>query len=105
MPDALLAAALLACVLGMGWLALAMDAHGRQVWGQGPGIGAARVLRGLGVLALGSALGLCLAVDHASMAVLVWVMGLALGALLVAMVLAWRARWLGVLAPWAGRGS
>jgi hypothetical protein len=34
------------------------------------------------------------------MAVLVWVMSLAAGALTTAFVLTWRAHWLRVLAPW-----
>ncbi|MFT3778407.1 MAG: DUF3325 domain-containing protein [Ottowia sp.] len=98
---ALLAAALLACTLGMGWLALAMQAHWAQVW---PGVPLARPgrLRVLGALALAASLALCLAADHASMAVLVWVMALAASALGVAMVLTWRPRWLRGLA-WAAR--
>lgn len=105
MPDALLlVAALAACVAGMGWLALAMDGHWTQACGTAPRRPAtARRLRVLGWLALAAALALCLAVDHASMAVLVWVMALAAAALTVAFTLAWRAHWLRVLLPWAGR--
>lgn len=99
----LLAAALLACLAGMGWLALAMDAHARQVWGRALAAGSAKLLRVLGALALAAGLVLCLAVDHASMAVLVWVMALAGAALAVAFTLAWRARWLALLAPWVRR--
>ena len=96
----LLAAALATCLAGMGWLALAMPAHAQQVWGAPPSPVAARILRVLGALALAVSLGLCLAADHASMAVLVWVMALAVAALAVAFLLAWRSRWLRVLAPW-----
>lgn len=103
MPDAFLhAATLLACVAGMGWLALAMDVHARQAWGRALGPGAARLLRVLGGAALFVGLLLALAADHASMAVLVWVMALAGAALAVAFALAWRPRWLRWLAPWIG---
>lgn len=103
MRDALLlCAAVLAAVAGMGWLALAMDVHWEQVRGAAPLPRATqRVLRVLGALGLGASLALCLAVDHASMASLVWVMALAAAALAVAFALTWRPRWLRVLA-WAG---
>nr|WP_246373200.1 DUF3325 family protein [Lysobacter spongiae] len=101
----MLAIALAACIVGVGWLALAMDVHGRQAWGRAAGAKAKRALRAMGAAALVVALVLCLRVDHATMAVLVWVMALAVGAVAVAMMLAWRARWLGLLAPWFGRGS
>lgn len=99
----LLLAALLASVAGMGWLALSMQAHAQQVWGRAPALATVRLLRGLGILGLAIALGLCLLVDHASMAALVWVMALVAAALFVAFILAWRAHWLGVLAPWLRR--
>jgi hypothetical protein len=95
-----LAAALLMAVAGMAWLALAMPVHAHQAWGEMPSPGARRVLRGLGFVALGIALVMCLRVDHASMAVLVWVMALAAGALIVALALAWHPRRLRVFAPW-----
>jgi hypothetical protein len=95
-----LAAALLMAVAGMAWLALAMPVHAHQAWGELPSPRARRVLRGLGYVALGTALVLCLRVDHASMAVLVWVMALAAGALSTALVLAWHPRRLRLLAPW-----
>lgn len=97
----LLAAALLACLAGMGWLALAMDVHWAQVRGPALPRATARRLRLLGALSLGAALVLCLRADHASMAVLVWVMALAAAALVVALTLSWRPRWLRVLA-WLG---
>lgn len=96
----LLAAALAASVAGMGWLALAMQVHALQVWKRTLAPAAVTVLRVLGSIALLAALLLCLAADHATMAVLVWVMALAGAAVAVAFTLAWRARWLGVLAPW-----
>lgn len=97
----LLTAALLACLAGMGWLALAMEVHWAQVRGQALPPAAARRLRLLGALSLCAALALCLRADHASMAALVWVMALAAAALAVALTLSWRPRWLGVLA-WLG---
>lgn len=102
MPDAvMLAAALAASVLSMAWLALAMETHWEQVRGTAPlPARTVRALRLLGAAGLGASLALCLAVDHASMAVLVWVMGLAASALAVAFALSWRPRWLAVLMPW-----
>lgn len=105
MPESLavavpLAAALLMAVAGMAWLALAMPVHAQQAWGELPSPPARRVLRGLGFVALGAALVLCLSADHASMAVLVWVMALAGSALSIALVLAWHPRGLRLLAPW-----
>lgn len=95
-----LAGAVLVCVLGMGWLALAIDTHWRQVRGREVELTAraVTVLRLLGAGALLASVLLCLRVDHASMASLVWVMTLAASALLVAFTLAWRPRWLAVLA-------
>ncbi|RZK99002.1 MAG: DUF3325 domain-containing protein [Rubrivivax sp.] len=97
----LLIAALLTSVAGMGWLALAMPVHALQAWDRLPSTGALKGLRWLGVSSLLMALCLCLAVDHASMASLVWVMAMVLAAVLVAMTLALRPRWLRLLAPWA----
>lgn len=100
MAALLLLAALLASVAGMGWLALSMPVHALQVWGAALPANAARMLRAAGALALFAALVLCLVVDHATMASLVWVMGLTAAAVGVAATLAWRPRWLGLLAPW-----
>ncbi len=91
----LLSAALLAALAGMGWFALAKDVHWEQVHGDRPqAAGKALLLRWLGTLGLAVSLGLCLAVDHASMACLVWIMTLAAAALAVAFTLTWRPRWL-----------
>jgi hypothetical protein len=54
-------------------------------------------MRCLGALALLASLLLCLRVDHASMAALVWVMGLVAAALLVAFTLSWKPRLLRAL--------
>jgi hypothetical protein len=92
-------AAALAALAGMTWLALAKEAHWRQVLGDLPRRSpVVRRLRTLGGCALASSLALRLGVDPPSMAVLVWVMTSTAAALLVAFTLGWRARWLRPLA-------
>lgn len=94
--------ALAACFCGLAWVALAMDVHWQQACGgDGPGTVRARALRLLGSTTLAGALALCLAVDHPSMAALVWIMALAGSALGIALLLAWRPHWLGWLVPGA----
>lgn len=91
----LLALALLLSFCGMGWFALAKDPHFQQVLGQGAERKrSARAVRSLGAGAVLASLALCLAVDHASMASLVWIMMLTAAALLVTFTLAYRPRWL-----------
>ena len=99
MPDGLiLFAAVVANIVGMGWFALAMEPHWRQVHGDGVRAPAVAMrLRVLGTAALAISLALCITVDHPTMAALVWVMALAGAALVIAFVLSWRARWLRVL--------
>jgi len=88
-------------LLGMVWLALAMDVH----WAQSRGIGLAEsrppsgVLRLLGGLALVSSLLMCLAADRPSIAVLVWIMLMVGAAFLVSFVLANRPRVLKLCFP------
>ena len=96
MPDSsLLAIALLLCVAGFSWFALAMEVHWQQVRGGSfPGRGTRSLLRWLGAAAVATSLLLCLRVDHASMASLVWVMMMAASALGVAFTLTWCPRWL-----------
>lgn len=96
---ALLGAALLASVAGMGWCALSMRVHAVQVWGRVPSTMVRGALRAAGAVSLVAALALCLAADHASMAVLVWAMAMTAAALSIAMTLASRPRVLRVLAP------
>lgn len=99
----ILIAALAVTVVGAAWLALSMDTHWEQVRGAQPASsGTVRLLRALGVAAWCVSLLLCLRVDHASMAALVWVMALAGSALIVAFTLTWRPRWLAPLVVWAG---
>jgi hypothetical protein len=103
-PDALyLWLAVVFSIAGLGWLALAMGVHWEQVLGSVPAShGTVRLLRVFGVSGLIASLGLCLQVDHASIAALVWFMTLAGGALAVAFTLTWRARWLSLLVIWMG---
>lgn len=96
----LLLAALLAGFAGMGWLSLAMPAHAAQVWARALPVRQAQSLRAAGAIGVVASLVLCLLADHASMAVLVWLMTLSGSALLVAMLLSARPRLLRVLAPW-----
>ena len=101
----LLLAALLACVAGMGWLALSMDVHWRQARGaQACPPALARTLRTLGAAALLASLLLCLSVDSPSIAVLVWFMALAGATFTVAFTLTRRASVLGMLVFWTGQG-
>lgn len=81
---------------GMAWLALAMEVHWGQVMHRSAqvAVGVRRVLRALGAGALPLSLLACLKADRPSMAVLVWVMLLAASAAAVALVLAYRPRWL-----------
>jgi len=106
MPDALLLLiALLACLAGMGWLALSMDVHWVQVRGAAAQPASlVKTLRTLGAAALAASLALCLAVDSPSIAVLVWFMALAGSTLTVAFTLTWRASVLGMLVFWTGQG-
>jgi len=83
----LLLAALLACVAGMGWLALSMDVHWAQVRGAAPQPPALiKTLRAMG-------------------AALIWCMALAGSVLTVALTLTWRASVLGMLVFWTGQGA
>jgi hypothetical protein len=91
-------AELLLNILGLSWMALAMDAHWRQVLrSDSLAPRGAVVLRSLGTSALVLSLYLCLRADHATMAALVWIMSLAAAALSVAFTLAWRPHWLAPL--------
>lgn len=88
----LLSLAALSAFAGMAWLALSMEVHWQQVAGTKRTLPRARHngLRLAGALGLLASLALSLVADHASMAVLVWVMLLALSAFALAMLLSWR---------------
>jgi UDP-N-acetylmuramyl pentapeptide phosphotransferase/UDP-N-acetylglucosamine-1-phosphate transferase len=99
MPDAFwLSAALLAALLGMACLALAMDVHWRQVRNAARTRRSAVATRCLGYGLLAASLAFCLVADTATMAVLVWMVLLAVGATAVAFTLSWRPSLLGPLA-------
>lgn len=92
--------AFVASLLGMAWLALAMDEHWQQARGPGlPGAATQRLLRFVAGMALAVSLWACFLADHPSMAPLVWIMSLAVAALLVALLLAWCPRVLAALWP------
>lgn len=88
--------------VGMGWLALALalslDAHWTQVFGTRPRLAATHgLLRVPGAAAIANSLIASFWADHPSMAPLVWVMSLAVSALAIAMLLAWRPGWMNML--------
>lgn len=93
----LLLVAFMTTLAGLGWLALAMNAHWKQVRKGLPSPGTVVLLRSLGASGLFVSLVLCLKVDNASMASLVWVMLLATAAVSIAFTLALRPHWLGFL--------
>jgi len=96
----LLSGALLVSIASMGWLALSMQVHAEQVWGHSLSARTSRALRWMGSVGVVAVLALCLAVDHATMATLVWVMAVTGSSLLIAFTLSAHPRWLRVLAPW-----
>jgi uncharacterized membrane protein len=106
-PDvALLFLALVVTELGMGWLALAMEAHWNQVRDASARSRAVIMsLRVSGAVSLLVSLLLCLAADTATMAVLVWMMMLAVSAATIAFILSWRPRVLAPLAAFAGHAG
>ncbi len=90
LDNLMLFGAFVATLLGMGWFALAKAPHWKQVCNGELSTPASRILRIFGSSALFVSLVLCLAVDHASMASLVWVMLLAVAAVTIAFILALR---------------
>lgn len=95
---ALYLAALLS-LTGMGWLALSLEVHWRQIFGRNVQLtaSAANWLRLAGWSGLLLSAICCFIADRPSMAVLVWVMLLAGAATTIALLLAWRAHWLRLL--------
>ncbi|MDO9468880.1 MAG: DUF3325 family protein [Thiobacillus sp.] len=96
----ILAGAALAAVAGFAWLALAMAVHWEQVQGSAaPKAGVRRALRTLGFASLAASAALCFLADRPSMALLVWIMLMAGGAVAVALALAWKPAMLRLLWP------
>lgn len=92
--------ALLLAVLGFAWLALALPNHWRQVHGGLPLTAQRKIaLRGCACVMLVLSLAFSLAGDAPAMAILLWVMLLAVATLIVALTLSWRAPWLAWLWP------
>lgn len=88
MTEALwLIAAVISTLVGMGWLALAYDTHWQQVFPKHTVQPLVQRLRVAGWTLLLVSAGCCLMADHPSMAVLVWIMLLAVAAMTIAMVL------------------
>lgn len=90
-------AAIFITLLGMSSLALSLPNHWRQVTGIETSLPSTYEQRGLrifGYISLVVSLVLCLLADHPTMAVLVWIMLLALAAKGVAIILTWRQHWL-----------
>lgn len=87
----LLTTACAVAFLALTWLALAMQDHWQQVQGgEGPSTGTQAMLRLLGWSGIIVTGALCFTADRPSMAALNWIMLLTLGAVSVAMVLAWK---------------
>lgn len=88
-----LAGACVASLAGFAWLALAMEDHWQQVFGDRattPSHARQRTLRVMGACGLVVSGVLCFAADRPSMAALVWILFMALGAVSVALTLAWK---------------
>jgi predicted neutral ceramidase superfamily lipid hydrolase len=104
MHDALLQAlAMLLSVLGMSWMALAMDVHWQQVHRIGPPVERPSfMLRLLATAAFVASLVLCIAANDVSIAALLWIMSLVASTVLVALALSARPHWLAWLAPFRG---
>jgi hypothetical protein len=102
-PDsAWLIVSFVASFVGIGWLALSLDAHWSQAFGAAaPTPSTRRILRWSGATTLGTSLLACFAADHPTMAPLTWVMGVAVAAVVIAFVLAWRPRLLVLLVPFS----
>jgi hypothetical protein len=97
MPEAgWLLIAFLFCFFGMAWIALAMEVHWSQVFPTANAQASPFRLgqRLLGIAALLLSLNVCLLADRPSMAALVWVMLLAICAVLVAITLSFKPAWL-----------
>ena len=82
-------------LIAMGWLALSLPSHWKQVTAGKPHSGRLRLAGWLTLVASASS---CLLADHPSMAVLVWLMLVAGGAFTIGMLLSYRPVLLSLLA-------
>ncbi|MFC3117061.1 DUF3325 domain-containing protein [Cellvibrio fontiphilus] len=100
-PWVALMLAALSCFVGFAWFALAMSVHWQQVMKttSAPSLQIRATLRLLGSVGLLVAALFCFIADRPSMAILVWLMLLAVCAPSVAMLLAWRPQLLRLLWP------
>ena len=94
-----LIAAVVAAVLSMGWLALAYETHWQQVFPESRTLPETGRLKLTGWVFLSLSAVFCLKADHPSMAVLVWVMLLAVAAFSVAMMLSHSPAALKIICP------
>jgi hypothetical protein len=95
MASTLLSIAFAICVASFVWFALAMEVHWHQVFGDRPrGWATPRRLRVGATAMLATALAACSLADHATMVPLVWIMLIAVGSALTAMLLAMKPHWL-----------
>lgn len=94
-----LIAAVLTAILSMGWLALSYESHWQQVFPKSASKPGLKHLKAAGWAGLLVSAVCSLAADHPSMAVLVWVMLLALAAMTIAMILSRRPTLLRMICP------
>lgn len=96
----IIAASGFASIIGFAWIALAMHAHWQRVKPSAPLPPVRqRRLRLQGSLSLALSLALCLSAEETGMAILLWAMYISLGAISVALALAWHPRGLRFLLP------
>lgn len=89
--------ALLLSLAGFVALALAMERHHRQVWQRAPSRKLCLLLRCAGVIGLGAALTTCAAHAGGATGTVIWLGLMTVAALTVALVLAYRPRWLALV--------
>lgn len=94
-----LIAAVISALVSMGWLALSYQSHWQQVFPESASKPGLKRLKTAGWAGLLVSAVCSLAADHPSMAVLVWVMLLALAAMSIAMILSRRPTVLRFICP------
>lgn len=95
-----LALAAVLMVVSMAWIALGMENHWKQVYPTFPRSKTiTRILKAGGIGGMLAVAGLCRLVDTPGMAVLVWCMLLSVSIGLIALLLAWRPRYLCFFCP------